>query len=132
MAAKGDDVVNQPPSLVDYNLFATDQVLREAVRREGAEWAETDLAAFGGYLGGSKVALWGEQANRNPPVLRTHDRFGHRIDEVDFHPAWHELMQTSLAAGLHSRPWSEPREGAHVARAALFYLASETESGHLC
>ena len=75
---------------------------------------------------------WGFAANENPPVLKTHDRFGHRIDEVEFHPAWHELMRLSCEAGLHARPWGEPRAGAHVARAAKMMLASQNEFGHGC
>jgi putative acyl-CoA dehydrogenase len=126
------EVLNQPPPLGSYNLFETDRALREAVRREGASWAEAELSAFGGQMGTSLLASWAVQANRHPPVLQTHDRFGHRRDEVEYHPAWHDLMRASIAAGLHSRPWSEPREGAHVARAAHFYLASENECGHLC
>ena len=69
---------------------------------------------------------------RTRPVLRTHDRFGHRIDEVEFHPAWHDLMRTSVAHGLHALPWREPRRGAHVARAALFFTLSQVEAGHVC
>jgi len=127
-----DEVANQPPPLVDYDLFATDRALGEAVRREGADWATPSLAAFGRRVGTAEVAAWGTQANVNAPVLRTHDRFGHRRDEVEFHPAWHALMKLSIEAGIHSGPWTEPRPGAHVARAALVYLAAENECGHLC
>jgi putative acyl-CoA dehydrogenase len=78
------------------------------------------------------VQQQGRQANENPPVLRTHDRFGNRIDEVEFHPAWHELMGLSIEHGLANLPWSNPKPGAHVARAALMLLASENEAGHTC
>jgi putative acyl-CoA dehydrogenase len=126
------EVLNQPPPLEDYDLYATDRALCEAVRREGAEWAEERLRAFGRRVGSREVMEWGRLANACPPVLRTHDRFGHRIDEVEFHPAWHELMTLSIAAQLHSLPWLEPRPGAHVARAALCFLGAQNEQGHGC
>src|SRR5262249_61262290 len=85
-----------------------------------------------GTLLGAEPLRWGVVANAHPPVLRTHDRFGNRIDEVEFHPAWHELMRTAVAHGLHALPWREPRAGAHVARAALFFLMSQVEAGHGC
>jgi putative acyl-CoA dehydrogenase len=125
-------VVNQPPPLVDYNLFATDRVLAEASEREGAGWATPRLEEFGRLTGTEEAIRWGFQANENPPVLRTHDRFGHRIDEVEFHPAWHSLMRLSIEHGLTSLPWTEPKQGAHVARASLMLLASENEAGHTC
>ncbi len=127
-----DEVLNQPPPLVDYNLFATDRVLVEALNREGAGWAQPRLEEFGRLVGTEEAIRWGFQANENPPVLHTHDRFGHRIDEVEFHPAWHELMRLSVEHGLASLPWTEPKRGAHVARAALMYLASQNEAGHTC
>lgn len=123
---------NQPPPLVDYNVFETDRTLVEAVRREGAGWAEDRLLRFGAITGSERVARWGFQANENPPVLKTHDRYGNRIDEVEFHPAWHELMRLAIANELHSLPWTDPREGAHVARAALVMIATQNEAGHVC
>jgi putative acyl-CoA dehydrogenase len=126
------EVLNQPPPLVDYNLFDSDRALVEAVRREGGSWGEETLREFGKLLGTAELQAWGFQANEYPPVLRTHDRYGHRIDEVEFHPAWHSLLDLSCRYGLHSGPWHEPRPGAHVVRAALFLLASENEFGHLC
>lgn len=126
------EVVNQPSPLADYNLFATDRVLAEALDREGAGWARPRLEEFGRLTGTEEAIRWGFQANENPPVLRTHDRFGHRIDEVEFHPAWHEVMRLSIAHGLASLPWTEPKPGAHVARAALMLLASQNEAGHTC
>jgi putative acyl-CoA dehydrogenase len=131
-AAGTHAVVNQPPPLVDYNLFATDRVLAEALEREGAGWARPRLEEFGRLTGTEEAIRWGFQANENPPVLRTHDRFGHRIDEVEFHPAWHSLMRLSIEHGLASLPWTEAQQGAHVARAALMLLASENEAGHTC
>ncbi|MBI3681336.1 MAG: acyl-CoA dehydrogenase family protein [Acidobacteria bacterium] len=126
------EVLNQPPALADYNLFTTDQVLAASVRRGGAGWAEPRLEEYGRIMGSEEAIRWGFQANENPPVLHTHDRFGHRRDEVEFHPAWHALMRLSLEHDLHSLPWSETQPGAHVARAALLMIASQTEAGHLC
>jgi len=125
------EVTNQPPPLAGYNLFDHDRALREALEREGGGWALERVRRFGERVGGEPL-LWGEQANRNVPVLRTHDRYGHRIDEVEFHPAWHQLMDLAVANELHALPWREPRAGAHVARATLFYLLSQAEAGVLC
>ena len=126
------EVTNQPPPLQDYNLFERDAVLVEAVRREGAAWAEPDLTALGKLAGTPQVLDWGRLANEHPPSLRTHDRYGNRIDEVEFHPAWHSLMRNAIEHGVHAMPWRDPRPGAHVARAAQMILGSEVESGHGC
>ena len=126
------DVVNQPPPLVDYNLFSTDRALREGIAREGAGWACEELHEFGRKSGTAEALEWGVAANQNPPVLHTHDRYGHRRDEVEFHPAWHNVMRLAVEHRIHSLPWSNPGPGAHVARAALAMLASENESGHVC
>jgi len=126
------EVFNQPPPLADYNPFASDRALREAVAREGAGWACADIDAFARRTGSAEAIEWGAQANENPPVLRTHDRYGNRRDEVEFHPAWHNLMRLAVEHRVHSLPWSEPRPGAHVARAALAMIASQNEAGHLC
>jgi putative acyl-CoA dehydrogenase len=125
-------VFNQPPPFEDVNLFTSDRALAEALRREGAEWAEERARAFGEIVGRRETIAWGFQANEHPPVLRTHDRNGNRIDEVEFHPAWHALMALGVGHGLHALPWSEPRAGAHVARAALFMLLAEIEAGVGC
>jgi len=125
------EVLNQPPPLEGYNLFEQDRALVEALTREGAEWATERVAALGQIVGGEPMQ-WGVQANAYPPVLRTHDRYGRRIDEVEFHPAWHNLMRLAIQHGLHALPWREPRRGAHVARAALFYLQGQAEAGHGC
>jgi putative acyl-CoA dehydrogenase len=125
-------VFNQPPPLVNYNLFESDLPLRESLEREGAWWAHHMVHELG-RLGGTEEAIaWGFQANSNPPQLRTHDRFGNRIDEVEFHPAWHRLMEVAIGHGLHALPWREPRPGAHAARAAAFYVWSQVEGGHGC
>ena len=126
-----EDVSNQPPPLRGYNLDRENRPLVEAVRREGAAWAEERLSALGAAAGG-EAAEWGRLANENPPILRTHDRYGHRIDEVEFHPTWHRLMELSIRHGLHALPWREPRPGAHVARAAQMLTMSSVEAGHCC
>jgi len=125
------EVLNQPPPLERIDLFAGDRVLREALQREGAGWAEPRLHALGVIAGGDAVR-WGFEANAHVPALRTHDRYGHRIDEIEFHPAWHELMRVAVAHELHALPWRDPRPGAHVARAALFFVQSQAEAGHGC
>ena len=122
---------NQPPPLAGHDLFASNRPLAEALEREGAGWAAERCSAFGSLLTGEPLE-WGRLANELPPRLRTHDRFGERIDEVEFHPAWHELMRLSVGQGLHALSWTDPREGAHVARAALFMLAGQVEAGHGC
>src|SRR5262249_23926210 len=94
-------------------------------------WAHDRAAAFGELLAGDP-AEWGRLANESPPRLRTHDRFGNRIDEVEFHPAWHSLLATSVGQGLHALSWRESRAGGHVARAALFTLMAQVEAGHTC
>ena len=125
-------VENQPGALEDYNLYLADGALREAVAREGAEWAEGDLRAFGVLTGSRELIELGFQANENKPVLHTHDRYGRRVDEVRFHPAYHRLMQISIEHGLHASHWSDPRPGAQVARAAKFYMQSQVEAAHCC
>ena len=126
------EVQNQPPPLEPYNPFTSDVVLREAVTREGAGWAENELAALGATLGKPETVQLGFDANKFLPQLRTLDRFGHRLDEVEFHPSWHELLGLAVKAGLHSSPWSNPKRGAHVARAAGTYLLGQIESGVYC
>jgi putative acyl-CoA dehydrogenase len=126
------EVFNQSSPLAPYNPFEADRVLREAVRREGAEWAEDEARELGAICGRPDVIDMGRQANENPPRLRTHDRFGTRIDEVEFHPSWHELMRIGVGHGLHASPWREPRHGAHVARAAKFIQLSQVEAGVGC
>ena len=126
------EVTNQPPPLVNYNLFESDPPLRESLEREGAWWAHHMVHELGQLAGTEEAIAWGFQANSNPPQLHTHDRFGNRIDEVEFHPAWHRLMEVAIGHGLHALPWREPRPGAHAARAAAFYVWSQVEGGHGC
>ncbi len=126
------EVFNQVPALVNYNLYAGDVVLQEAVRREGAPWSEDSGYRLGARLGSEEAIGWGFDANNYPPVLHTHNTRGERIDEVRFHPAWHELMRLSVEFGVHNLPWASPQPGAHVARAALMYLIGQNEAGHSC
>jgi putative acyl-CoA dehydrogenase len=126
------EVFNQPPLLVDYNLFSSDRVLLEATEREGAPWATGDLARLGATLGRRETIEAGFAANENPPRLRSFDRYGNRRDEVEFHPAYHEMLGLAVEHGLHCSPWAEPKPGAHVARAAGTYMLTQVESGVYC
>jgi putative acyl-CoA dehydrogenase len=126
------EVLNVGRELADFNAYREDRALVEAVQREGAAWADGALQAFGRLTGSADYLELGAQANQHPPVLDTHDRFGHRVDLVKFHPAYHQLMRTAIEHGLHASPWSDPRPGAHVARAAHVYLQTQVEAGHGC
>ena len=125
------DVFNQSPALTGYDV-ADDPAMLSALRREGGGWAEEAVRELGRLAGSARVQDLGRQANENPPVLHTHDRFGNRVDEVEFHPAWHELMTVAVRHGLHAAPWRDSRPGAHVARAAGFYVWGAAEAGHTC
>jgi putative acyl-CoA dehydrogenase len=122
---------NQPPPLEGYDLYSQDLPLVEALRREGGAARDEECAAFGRICGGDPLEL-GRLANVNVPILRTHDRFGERIDEVEFHPAWHELLRLGVENGLHAYPWADERPGAHAARAVRFMLLSQAEAGVGC
>jgi putative acyl-CoA dehydrogenase len=125
------DVTNQPPPLTPYDA-SEDAALLEGLRREGAGWAEEDVRRLGRAAGGAEAQEWGEQANRHEPELRTHDRYGNRIDEVEFHPSWHRLMGVAVAEGLAGAPWADERPGAHVARTARGLVWGHTDAGHGC
>jgi putative acyl-CoA dehydrogenase len=125
------EVLNQAPPLEGRNLFTDHLALSEALDRDGAAWARDRLTAAGGFWGGDPVR-WGFEANEHPPVLHTHDRFGHRRDEVEFHPAWHALMRAGVEHELHALPWRTDRPGAHVARAAAYVCAIQAEAGFAC
>ena len=126
------DSANHPDDLVDYNLFTSNAALVDALKREGAGDAHERLSALGARLGTRAMFALGDAANRNPPVLRVFDRFGTRRDEVEFHPAWHELMRALVAEGLHTSPWARPGRGAHVERAAAYLLWGQVENGTQC
>jgi putative acyl-CoA dehydrogenase len=130
--ANTHEVTNQPPALENYNLFEQDRALQEAVTREGAAAAVADLTRFGNWAGSASTIELGFQANANKPAFDTHDRFGHRVDQVNFHPAYHQLMAKAAEEGLHSSPWTHPGKGAHVARAAKYYMHSQVEAAHCC
>lgn len=126
------EVENQPPPMAEYNAWSTDTALREAVAREGGDWAAAHLDSYGQLVGGELMAL-GYTANDNRPRLRQFDRYGHRIDEVEFHPAYHRIMSRAMEYGMHSFAWQhESQAGAHVARTAVLYLGSQVEAGTAC
>src|SRR3712207_4348891 len=125
------DVTNQPPPLENLDLFSTNTPLVEALDREGAGWASETCADVGRTWGGEPLE-WGRLANEFPPKLRTHDRFGNRIDEVEFHPAWHQLMGLASSQGLHALPWTSTEPNPHVARVAMGLTSGQAEAGHGC
>ena len=126
------EVTNQPPPLAGYDVYAADAVLRAAVAREGAAWADVELSELGRLAGDPEWIARGERANTHPPVLRTHDRYGHRIDEVEFDPTWHDVLRAAVRHGLHAAPWADDRPGAHVARAAANLVWTQVEAGVCC
>ncbi|WP_410643654.1 acyl-CoA dehydrogenase family protein [Amycolatopsis sp. lyj-346] len=125
------EVTNQVPPLAGHDV-ADDPALLAGLERAGAGWAAAQLHELGRLAGTEQAQEWGRLVNENEPVLRTHDRYGNRIDEVEFHPHWHDLMRAATAHGLHGTPWRDPREGAHAARAAKFYVWGQVEAGHSC
>src|SRR5438874_348174 len=125
-------VFNQPPPLEGVDVFSSNVPLVEGVEREGAGWVRERAAELGRLVGGEPQQSWGRLANENKPVLRTHDRYGHRIDEVEFHPAWHKLMKMGVEHELHSLPWTSTRPCAHAARAGLYMTAMQAEAGFCC
>ncbi|MFF4105360.1 acyl-CoA dehydrogenase family protein [Streptomyces sp. NPDC001903] len=136
MAATTHTVTNQAPPLVGYDVYGTDRALREGVERHLSAAAPELLGEVGEELhelgraaGSAQAQRWGEQANGNPPRLRTHDRYGNRIDEVEFHPAWHRLLGHAVGAGL-TDAWGRP--AGHLRRAAGFFVWSQAEAGHGC
>ncbi|MEU9582308.1 acyl-CoA dehydrogenase family protein [Streptomyces werraensis] len=133
MAGITHTVTNQVPPLVQYDVFGSDPALVEAVERhltpEAREDGLAELSALGHTCGSAQVQEWGAQANENPPRLRTHDRYGRRIDEVEFHPAWHRLLGKGVSAGL-TAAWGRP--GGHVRRGAAFLMWTQVEAGNCC
>ena len=124
------EVSNQPPPLEDFDAFALDQPLRDALARTSANQHGSRLSAFGKKVGSAEVIEWGRLANENSPKLRTFDRFGHRIDQVEFHPSYHELMRLGLEGGVSAAAWKE--EGGHALHAALLYLMTQADAGTVC
>ncbi len=123
---------NQPPPYADRDLLTDDAALREALEREGGGASRDEVGSWGRRLGRAETLALADAANRNPPQLRTHDARGERVDAVDFHPAWHELMRLAGAEGEHCAPWSNPVPGAQVARAAKYHLHAQVENGTQC
>ncbi|GAA4915512.1 putative acyl-CoA dehydrogenase [Stackebrandtia albiflava] len=126
------EVFNQPPPMTGRNLYTADTALRDAAGWTGAGWVAETATELGERLSTAATASAAEAAHRHPPVLRTHDRVGNRVDEVDFHPAWHRFMDLAVGYGVHASPWRDPRPGAHAARAVLFSLLAQVEPGHGC
>ncbi len=125
-------MLNQPPPLENYDLFASDHGLVETLRTAAPDLDSSELHAVGALAGTPEMIALGADANRYEPELHTHDRFGERIDEVRFHPAWHVLMGAATKHGLHAAPWRDTAPNAHLRRAVKFYLWSQVEAGHLC
>jgi putative acyl-CoA dehydrogenase len=126
------EVANQAPPLEGLDVFSSNLPLVEATGREGAGWVRERASALGRVVGGEPQQLWGRLANENKPVLRTHDRYGNRIDEVEFHPAWHQLMRMGVEHELHSLPWTSDESSPHTARAAMYMTAMQAEAGFCC
>lgn len=126
------EVENQVPELPAFDLYSADVPLREAVAREGGGWAEDRLVTLGTELGTPEMFQRGHLANKHSPELHSFDRFGHRIDEVEFHPSYHELMELAARHQLPTLPWKQRKPGANVARTAMMHLMTQVEAGVLC
>jgi putative acyl-CoA dehydrogenase len=126
------DVLNQPPPFLDVNLFDADPALQEALEREGAGWAVDRVRDCGAAAGSAEAHEHARRAERNTPRLETHDRYGHRVDRVDYDPSWHWLLRGAVEREIHALPWRSPRPGAHVARAALELLWTHADAGVMC
>ncbi|HIN42491.1 MAG TPA: DNA alkylation response protein, partial [Gammaproteobacteria bacterium] len=126
------DVENMPPYIGDQDLWSNDQALHEGIEREGAGWAQERLSEFGRDTGSAETFKKADLANRYPPELRAFDRYGMRINQVDYHPAYHELMALAIENDVPSFAWKNPRSGGQVAHAALTYLFTQAEGGVLC
>jgi hypothetical protein len=125
------EIVNVFDPLV-HDAYESDAVLSDVIARAGASWAEASLAEVGTLVGSAELQHLADKANRHTPVLHTHDRFGQRVDRVEYHASYHELMRLAYASGVHSMAWIEDRPGAHVARAAMSYLWNQCENGIGC
>jgi putative acyl-CoA dehydrogenase len=131
-SASTHDVVNQAPPIAPYNVFEADLALREALEREGGGWGVDRLRDTGELAGSPEAIEHSERAERNEPILRTHDRYGNRIDKVDLDPSWHWSLRQAIEREIHSLPWRDPQPGAHVVRAGLFAVWSQVGSGVMC
>jgi putative acyl-CoA dehydrogenase len=125
------EVTNQVPPLVGHDVSAYPPLL-ESLEREEAGWAVDEVHELGRRAGSAEAQEWGRLAEKNVPVLHTHDRYGNRVDEVEFDPAWHQLMTVAVESGIHATPWADDRAGAHVARAAKEFVWTATDPGHIC
>jgi putative acyl-CoA dehydrogenase len=130
-------VANQPPPLTGLDVFSSNLPLVEATEREGAGWIRERASALGRFVGeaggvGGSPIEWGRLANEHKPVLHTHDRYGNRIDEVEFHPAWHQLMKMGVEHELHSLPWTSDEPAVHAARTAMYMTGMQAEAGYAC
>jgi putative acyl-CoA dehydrogenase len=126
------EVTNQPPPFEDENLFELDIALQEGLTREGGAWGIDRVRDLGGVAGSAEMIAHGRRANTNLPVLKTHDRYGHRIDQVELDPSWHTLLKIGVEREITSLPWRDPQPGAHVVRGGLFMLWSQVEAGVMC
>src|SRR5262249_39725604 len=125
------EVTNQPPPLEDVNLYEADAILKSACAWSSADAHAARLSAFGARVGSAEVQSWGVQANRKPPVFKPFDRYGRRLDEVEFHPAYHQLMALGLSAGVAGAAWNVERAG-HALHAALMMLMGQADYGVCC
>ena len=126
------EVVNQPPPLLDYNAFEADPALREGLHREGGAWGEDRARDFGAVIASAEADEHCRRAQRNIPILRTHDRYGHRIDAIEYDPSMHWMLRLGVEREINSLPWREERDGAHVVRTALFYMMNGLDTGPCC
>jgi putative acyl-CoA dehydrogenase len=126
------EVANQAPPRAGLNEYLINPALTSAVARYAAGWADEQLSTVGALVGQADFQRDAELANTHPPVFRSHDRWGNRVDEVDFHPSYHRIIEAAIAHGAHTSCWSSPGPGAHVARAATFMLFAQVEPGHAC
>jgi putative acyl-CoA dehydrogenase len=126
------EVLNQPPPIAPYNVFEADLALRAALEREGGNWGEERLRATGALAGSEEATDHAERCERNVPRLVTHDRYGHRVDEVELDPSWHWILREAIEREIHSLPWGNPQRGAHVVRAGLMFVWGQVDAGVMC
>ncbi len=126
------EVSNQAPPIQPYNLFEADTPLREALEREGGEWGLERIRDTGELAGSAEALEHSERCERNEPILRTHDRYGNRVDQIELDPSWHWLLREAIERGIHSLPWADPRPGAHAVRAGLMFVWGQVNAGVMC